>query len=314
MLRFMSTCRPYARASRFICAIRAARALLVLSALLAVTPPAGAQAIYRTPDAAANAFVNALAASDEDSMKHVLGRNYHQLIPAQDVVQDDIYDFLGAWAQGHKIVLEEGPHKGRPTARVEVGNSDWTLPIPLVQTSRGWHFDTAAATDELFTRRLVRNERAAMMSSLAYLDAQSDYHALTGHYAQRLVSTPGQRDGLYWPVRPGEAASPLGPLAAAMPESATFSRDGYHGYRYRILTTQGMHAKDGPRNYVINGEMTIGYALIAWPVRYGTTGVMSFIVNQDGQLYQRDLGPQTARIAGTLRSFDPAPSWAPVKP
>ncbi len=118
MPRFMSRCRFYARAWGFISAICGARALLVLSALLAVTPPAGAQAIYPTPDAAANAFVNALAASDEDSMKHVLGPNYRQLIPAQDVGQDDIYDFLGAWAHGHNIVLEEGPQKGRQTARV----------------------------------------------------------------------------------------------------------------------------------------------------------------------------------------------------
>lgn len=314
MPRFKPRRASHGRAPRFVSRMGAACAFLVLPALLAVAPGASAQAIYPAPEVAANAFVNALAASDEDSMKHVLGPNYRQLIPAQDVGEDDIYDFLGAWAQGHKIVLKERPDKGRRTARLAVGNSDWTLPIPLVQTSRGWQFDTAAASDELLTRRLGRNERAAMMSSLAYLDAQRDYHTLTGHYAKRLVSTPGQRDGLYWPVRPGEPESPLGPLAAAMLQSATFSRDGYHGYHYRILTAQGLHAKDGPSNYVTNGEMTKGYALVAWPVRYGTTGVMSFIVNQDGQLYQRNLGAQTARIAATLQSFDPAPSWAPVKP
>jgi hypothetical protein len=279
-----------------------------------MTPAANAQAIYPTPDVAANAFVNALAASDENSLKHVLGPNYRRLIPAHDVGEDDIYDFLAAWAQGHKIVMEEGLGKGRQTARLTVGNSDWTLPIPLVRTSRGWQFDTAAGRDELLTRRIGRNERDAMMSSLAYLDAQNDYRTLTGHYARRLVSMPGQHDGLYWPVRPGEPESPLGPLAAAMPQSATFSRDGYRGYHYRILTAQGTHATGGPKNYVMDGEMTKGCALVAWPARYGTTGVMSFIVNQDGQLYQRNLGPQTAHIAATLQSFDPAPSWAPVKP
>jgi hypothetical protein len=314
MIRFSFRCALCTHAVPFILAIGTVCTGLVLPALLTGAPGAHAQALYPTPDAAANALANALATGDQDATMHVLGRDYRRLIPAQDIGEDDIYDFLGAWAQGHEILTEAGRGKGRQTARLAVGTSGWTLPIPLVQTSHGWHFDTAAGRDELLTRRIGRDERAAMMTSLAYLDAQNDYRNLTGHYAQRLISTQGQHDGLYWPVAPGEADSPLGPLAAAMPPGATVSRDGYRGYHYRILTTQGEHAKGGPQDYVQDGVMTKGYALVAWPAQYGTTGVMSFVVNQDGQLYQKNLGPQSARIASALRSFDPGPSWSPVQP
>jgi hypothetical protein len=232
----------------------------------------------------------------------------------QGTAQDDIYDFLGAWSQSHEIVMDPTSGTARPTAHLAVGTSDWTLPIPLVQTSHGWRFDTAAARSEIGTRRIGRNERAAMSTSLAYLDAQNDYHKLTGHYAQRLISAPGQHDGLYWPAESGDAQSPLGPLVAAMQHGSSISADGYYGYHYRILTRQGSHANGGAENYLQDGVMARGYALIAWPARYGMTGMMSFIVNQDGQLYQKDLGPNTDRVALAIGAFDPDPSWSSVRP
>ena len=291
-----------------------ARTALALSALFVSTAPAHAQAVYPTPDAAVNAFVDALATNDHAAMQRVLGKYYNRFIPSKDVGEQEIYDFLGAWAAGHHIVDDAAPLHGRPSKHLSVGTSGWTLPIPLVQAESGWRFDPAAGSDEILTRRIGRNERAAIMTSLAYLDAQRDFRALTGHYAQRLISTPGQHDGLYWPTAEGEAESPLGPLAAAMPKVGSISKDGYHGYHFRILSAQGPHAKGGALDYVENGALTRGYALVAWPAEYGKTGVMSFIVNQEGQVYQKDLGRDSSRKAAALRSFDPDPSWQPVMP
>ncbi|MFL6683215.1 DUF2950 domain-containing protein [Paraburkholderia graminis] len=291
-----------------------AHTTIAISSLLVCAAPAHAQAVYPTPEAAADAFADALAINDHAAMQHVLGQHYDRFIPSKDVGDEDIYEFLGAWAAGHRIVDDAAPLHGRPSKHLSVGTGGWTLPIPLVQASSGWRFDPAAGSDEILTRRIGRNERAAIMTSLAYLDAQRDYRASAGHYAQRLLSTPGQHDGLYWPTAPGEAESPLGPLAAAMPNTGSVSKEGYHGYRFRILGAQGSHAKGGALDYAENGTLTKGYGLVAWPAEYGKTGVMSFIVNQDGQVYQKNLGPQSARKAAALRSFDPDPSWEPVAP
>ncbi|AJZ59460.1 hypothetical protein OI25_2833 [Paraburkholderia fungorum] len=287
--------------------------LLMAPVLLLGTTAAHAQAVYPTADAAANAFVDALARNDEDALKHVLGNDFHRFIPAEGIGEDDIYQFLGAWSKGHQIVEDPAKNKGRATAHLAVGDSGWTLPIPLVQAAHGWRFDPPAAQDEMLTRRIGRNERAAILTSLAYLDAQYDYHNLTQHYAQRFVSTPGQHDGLYWVTAPGETESPLGPLAATMP-NGTLPTEAYHGYHYRILTAQGPHAKGGAQNYVENGVLSKGFGLIASPAEYGKTGVMSFIVNQEGQVYQKNLGPQTARAAAAIKSFDPDDSWQAVQP
>ncbi|MDT8835997.1 DUF2950 domain-containing protein [Paraburkholderia fungorum] len=287
--------------------------LAMAPVLLLGTTAAHAQAVYPTADAAASAFVDALARNDEDALKHVLGNDFHRFIPAEGIGEDDIYQFLGAWSKGHQIVEDPVKNKGRATAHLAVGDSGWTLPIPLVQAAHGWRFDPPAAQDEMLTRRIGRNERAAILTSLAYLDAQYDYHNLTQHYAQRFVSTPGQHDGLYWVTAPGETESPLGPLAATMP-NGTLPTEAYHGYHYRILTAQGPHAKGGAQNYVENGVLSKGFGLIASPAEYGKTGVMSFIVNQEGQVYQKNLGPQTARAAAAVKSFDPDDSWQPVQP
>ncbi|WP_332309113.1 DUF2950 family protein [Candidatus Burkholderia verschuerenii] len=147
-----------------------------------------------------------------------------------------------------------------------------------------------------------------MQVALAYVDAQHDYRKLMNHYGQHFVSTPGTHNGLYWDTAPGEPDSPLGPLAAAMPNKATAS-GGYYGYHYRILTAQGSYAKDGAKNYLANG-----FGLIAWPAQYGQTGVMSFMINQDGQLYERNLGPKSSAVASQIKSFDPNASWKAVTP
>ncbi len=287
--------------------------LLAVPVLVLGTSSAHAQAVYATPDEAANAFVDALARNDHAALKHVLGNDYPRFIPTEDIGDEDILAFLGAWSKGHEIVNDAAPKNGHPTAHLSVGTDGWTLPIPLAQSSRGWHFDPPAAKDELLTRRIGRKERSAMLTSLAYIDAQNDYHNLTQHYAQKFVSAPGKRDGLYWVSAPGEARSPLGPLAATMPNGIK-PGEAYHGYHYRILTEQGPHAPGGAQNYVQNSALTKGFGLVAWPAEYGKTGVMTFIVNQNGQLHQKNLGSQTARAAAAIKSFDPDPSWQPVQP
>ncbi|WP_322048545.1 DUF2950 domain-containing protein [Paraburkholderia sp. J67] len=291
--------------------------LFAAPALLSV-PGAGvaaAQAVYPTPDAAAQAFTNALSSNDHEAMKHVLGSNFQHFIPTQNIGREDIDDFLGAWAKGHQIEQDATPVAGKASAHLVVGDSGWTLPIPIVQNGSGWRFDPREGAAEVLTRRIGRNERAAMLSSLAYVDAQNDYRKLTQHYAQRIVSTPGTHDGLYWPVAPGEAESPLGPLAEVMQRNAKVAQqEGYHGYHFRILTAQGAHADGGAQSYVENGELSKGFALVAWPAQYGKTGVMSFIVNQDGKLYQKNLGPNGAKTAAALKSFDPDPSWQATTP
>ncbi|GJH06106.1 DUF2950 domain-containing protein [Paraburkholderia terrae] len=289
-------------------------ALIAASLLVAGAQLARAQALFPTPEAGAAAFVDALASNDDAAMRRVLGNDFRRFIPAHEIGEDDVYRFLGAWSQGHEVVATPSSGTNRQVAHLVVGPNGWTLPIPLLKTSHGWRFDPVAGRDELLTRRIGRNERAAMRTSLAYLDAQNDYRALTNHYAQRFVSTPGQRDGLYWPVAKDEVQSPLGPLAVAMQHGHGLSAGGYHGYYYRILTAQGAHAKGGRQNYQRNGVLDSGCALVAWPVTYGMTGVMTFLVNQDGKLYEKNLGPQTTRIASRLESFDPDSSWSPVKP
>lgn len=287
--------------------------VLLAPALLISTIPAYAQALYPSADDAANAFVEALARNDEDALKRVLGSDFQRFIPTDGIGEDDIYQFLGEWSKNHQIVQDPTADKGRVTAHLTVGYSGWSLPIPLVQAGKGWRFDLPAARDEMLTRRIGRNERAAILTSLAYLDAQYDYRNLTRHYAQRFVSTPGQHDGLYWTTAPGEAESPLGPLAATMP-GGTLPQEAYHGYHYRILTAQGPHAKGGAQNYLENGVLSKGFGLIAAPADYGKTGVMSFIVNQEGQVYQRNLGPQTTQVAAQIKSFDPDSDWQAVQP
>ncbi|SEI98738.1 DUF2950 domain-containing protein [Paraburkholderia diazotrophica] len=301
-----STVSPFARASNALAAV-------VAVTMFAAAQPAAAQAVYPTPDAAASAFADALATNDHPAMEKVLGKNYSRYIPTTNIGEDDIYAFLGQWANGHQIVDDPAPRHGRKSVHLAVGTDGWTLPIPIVQSTRGWQFDTPAATDEMLTRRIGRNERAAILTSLAYVDAQHDYRSQMQHYAQKFISSPGQRDGLYWPTAPGEPESPLGPLAATMPHQVT-PGEAYNGYHYRILTSQGANADGGAQSYVQDGALSKGFGLVAWPAEYGKTGVMSFIVNQNGQVYQKNLGAQTSRAATAITSFNPDSSWTATQP
>ena len=298
MKRFLSCCR------------KAANVGLLPLLLTGIAGPSYAQQAFSSPDAAAAAFVDALATNDPDALGRVLGTDWRRYIPTAGVDMDDVYAFLAGWAKTHKIVSNDAS-----TAHLAVGTAEWTLPIPIVKRGDAWRFDTRAGADEIRTRRIGRNELAAMAASLAYYDAQKEY-ALADRdgdgaleYAQRIVSTPGERDGLYWAALPGEQASPLGPLFG---DDARGS--GYHGYHYKILKGQGSNAPGGAYDYRIKGRMVSGFALVAWPASYGDTGVMTFMVSHDGKLYEQDLGPGTATAARAMTRFDPGPGWQQVAP
>jgi len=273
--------------------------------MLALTPMASAQTAYATPDAAANALVDGIARHDGDAVKAVIGPDYRTYIPAASIDPDDVTNFLAAWADAHRIVSA-----GDDKAFLGVGKYGWTLPIPIVKTSAGWRFDTKAAPEEMRARRIGRNELAAIQVALAYGDAQQEYHARDWNgngvleYATRALSSPGKHDGLYWASLPDEPESPLGPEFA----DAKLGQP-YHGYLYKILTAQGKDAPGGARSYIKNGHMTEGYALIAWPAHYDDTGVMTFIVNQDGIVYQKNLGAKTDALARAVTAYNPDASW-----
>jgi len=271
------------------------------------------QKAFPSPEAAMNAFGDAVATSDEDAMKALLGADYRTLIPP--VGAEIRYRFLAAWAKAHAIKPE-----GDAKALVAVGNDGWTLPIPIVKTAQGWRFDTRAGADEMRVRRIGRNELAVMQVLLAIYDAEKEYARQDRNgdgvleYAARFASSPGKRDGLYWPTRAGEGQSPLGPAIAAARAAGGGGDAGYYGYRYKLLTSQGKSAPGGAFDYVAGGRMIGGFAVVVWPVRYGDTGVMTFIVSHDGAVYERDLGPDTAARASGMTRFDPDSSWQKVQP
>ena len=286
-------------------------ATAAIAAALGVLPTlAGAQQSFASPEAAAQALVDAVATSDDVALAAVLGANWQRYIPTAGVDKDDVYAFLAGWARSNRIVRD-----GSDTAHLAIGADDWTLPIPIVQRSGKWRFDARAGADEIRTRRIGRNELAAMQASLAYYDAQKEYATQDRNgdgvleYAQRIISTPGTQDGLYWAELPGEDASPLGPVFGDDQPG-----DDYHGYLFKVLAGQGASARGGAYDYRIKGRMTAGFGLLAWPVRYGDTGVMTFMLSHYGKLYQKDLGPNTTAVARSMSRFDPDASWQEVKP
>ena len=282
---------------------------LVLAAALIWPLQVRAQAAYATADQAAAALLTATATNDADALSRVLGKGWRKLLSLEDTTADDRYAFLEKAAQKRDVQVKDDG------ARLVVGTDPWTLPVPIVQGKDGqWRFDPVAAEDEMAVLALGANERAAMMASQAYVDAQREYALVDRNgdgvyeYAQKLVSSPGRRDGLIWSESLGDR-SPLG--EAFLPAKPG---EGYHGYRYRILKGQGDKAPGGTRSYLIGPRMTAGFALVAWPVKYGVTGVMSFLVGSNGAVYEKDLGPQTARAVESIKLFNPGDGWKPTKP
>ena len=280
---------------------------------------AGGPRSFATPEDGAKAFVAALRSDDKTMLSSILGPDGQDIIVSGDETQyrNTVKAFLAEYDLHWDIA-----HKGSSVAMLDVGKDEWQLPIPLIKNATGWHFDTAAGRREILARRIGRNEMAAIQATLAYVDAQRDYASQDRgdgvlDYAQRFISTPGEHDGLYWQTADNAPLSPLGPtFAAARNEGYGFAGQAansgpqpYHGYYYRILTAQGPAAKGGAYSYLAGNHMIGGFALIAYPASYRVSGVTSFIVNQDGVVFQRDLGPSTADIAGKMTEFNPGPGW-----
>jgi len=278
-----------------------------------------AQREFATPEQAVEGLVRAARAGEDRSLEGILGPHGAKLVHSGDPVADreGRERFVAAYDQAHHFEYE-----GAKRAVLLVGAEDWPLPIPLVQESGGWRFDTQAGEQQIIDRRVGRNELNVIEVCRAYVEAQREYadaQASSGgerQYAQHFLSHPGQRDGLYWPVTGEEPQSPLGPLVAQAraegydSDPAASKRQPYYGYYYRILTRQGAHASGGARNYVAaDGRMSGGFALLAYPAVYGDSGVMTFIVSQNGIVRQKNLGPRTGIIASAIHEYDPDPSW-----
>jgi hypothetical protein len=283
--------------------------------LCLVASPGKAQQVFQSPDEAAGALATAVKSGVKKDMLKVFGPDGEDIISSGDEVSDASYreKFTTAYDAKHAISME-----GDKKAVLMVGPKDYPFPVPLVHRETGWEFDTKAGRREVLYRRIGRNELDAIQTSLAYVDAQNEYAdkdrgAGPGVYAQKMVSGPGHKDGLYWPADGDE--SPFGELAAEASSEGYKAGGGpqpYHGYYYRILTRQGPHAEGGELDYVVNGKMIGGFALVAYPAEYGNSGVMSFMVNHAGTIYQKNLGPSTDELAKRITSFDPDKSWEKV--
>jgi hypothetical protein len=289
-------------------------ALAIMLALQCATFAAPAQKTFASLDEAVNALVAALRAADRKALVEILGPQGNPLVWSGDDVADRaaFQRFTAEYDRAHR--LEGGGGK----VVLYVGDDDFPFPIPLVPDGPRWLWDTDAGDDELLNRRIGENELATIQVCLAYVDAQREYYSRGQgllEYAQRLDSTKGKRDGLYWETRPGELDSPLGPLvararAAGYPLPPPRGPAPYHGYFYRILLAQGPDAPGGAYDFVVRGHMIGGFALVAYPASYGASGIMTFIVNQDGVVYQKDLGPKTAQAANVMKTYNPDRTWA----
>ena len=314
------------------------RALLVLVGLILSTnfssdhwqlthaamaaPASVKQESFATPDDALKAVIDDLKSENLSGLVKIFGPGIEPILNSGDPVADQN-------ARERFVASAEEQHRfdgSGDTLTLVVGKDDWPFPIPLKKVNERWRFDTAAGKEEILDRRIGENELSTIQTMLAYVDAQDDYadfqrqRSGMPEYAQRILSSPGKMDGLYWPSAEGEPQSPLGPLVAAARavgyrKSAKVGEPSpYHGYFYKVLTAQGPNAPGGAIDYIVNGRMIGGFGLVAWPARYGDSGVMTFMVNHDGAVYQKNLGPPTATLVPAISGFDPDPSWQKVEP
>jgi Protein of unknown function (DUF2950) len=299
-------------------------------AALAQSAPAAAtyslaadQQSFPTAQAAVDALVKALQANDKKSLMEIFGPSGDKMVSSGDKVADDeiAANFVKLYNQSHTLTPQPDG-----SVTLVIGDNGWPMPIPLVQADGKWQFDTVIGAQDIVDRRIGRNELLTIQTLLSVVDAQEDFFSRTkdadgtGVYAQRMISTPGQEDGLYWEAAEGQAESPLGPLIdqaenegyPVVSQSGGHVRTAYHGYYFHALKAQGPDAPGGAANYLVDGKMTGGFAFVAWPASYESSGVMTFVVDQDGIVFQKDLGPDTAEIASQMTLFNPDMSWARV--
>jgi hypothetical protein len=294
---------------------------LMLFVLAACAPaPVPDRTTFATPDEAAKALTNALKTNSAPELKAIFGPDVEKDLSSGDPVSDRHDREVMALAMGHSWRWAPA---GSDRQELVIGDEQWPFPVPLTKVRGGWQFDTAAGADEMISRRIGRNELRVIDVCRDYVGMQKAYASqprdgkLAGLYAQTFRSSPARQDGLYWRVGAEETPSPLGRLVAQAVVEGYDENKGpsepLWGYHFRVLKAQGAAAKGGARSYIANGEMSGGFALIAYPAEYGRGGIMTFIVNQDGVVYQKDLGEDTLKVAAGLQAYDPDATWAEVK-
>jgi Protein of unknown function (DUF2950) len=273
--------------------------------------PHTTQKTFATPEEAGQALQAAARNNNEKALAQILGSDAHAVLSSGDAAEDKAalttfiakYDRMNRW-----VTMTDGSRV------LYIGTDNYPYPIPLIQNSSSrWYFDTEAGKNEILARRIGRNELLAIDAVDAMSYAEELYRATGGQYTQLILSTPGQRDGLYWEVLPNEPSSPLGRLNEFANETVTTTLPGvppvFDGYSFRVLSAQGGQAKDGAKSYVKNGKMTDGFAILATPVTYGDSGIMSFVIGRDGVVYQKDLGVKTAEVAASMNAYNPDRGW-----
>lgn len=284
-----------------------------------VAKPASVQSTYASPEAAAKALADAVRTDERRAIWRVLGPGASKFVRSGDPVQDEQAReaFLAGYDNAVKFERD-----GDARATLLIGPDDFPFPYPIVLKNGRWQFDAKQGNEQVLDRRIGRNELSAIKVCLAYVDAQREYATRdrdgngTLEYAQRLLSTPGMRDGLYWESKEGEPPSPLGPAVAnarSQGYGAGTKSEPYHGYLYKILTSQGADAHGGAYDYVVDGKMIGGFALVAYPARWGTSGVMSFICSHDGIVFEKNLGKDTVAAAAKMTVFNPDSTWQKSK-
>ena len=297
------------------------------ASVVAAAPAAPKQQRFATPEAALQGLVKAVKAGDRPALAAIFGPEHEQLMSGDPVADANALKEFAADLDEYATVEKVND----TTYTLVIGKEHWPSPIPIVKDGRKWRFDTAAGIEEISNRRIGENELSTIATCRAYVVAQWEYFTQAKDasqdglavYAQKFISTPGERNGLYWEVPEGGQPSPMGSLVAqaqeegyqiGLPKSADApKRSPYHGYFFKILKAQGPYAPGGAFSYVINGNMIAGYALIAYPAKWGSSGVMTFIVNQQGRVYEKNLGPDTATLAAAVTEYDPDPSWKLVE-
>jgi hypothetical protein len=280
--------------------------------IMATAQQAG-QKTFPTAQAAGRALADAVKSNDQAKMLEVLGPDGKDIISSGDEVEDaeNRATFTMRYREMHRLTKEPN---GNTT--LYVGSENWPLPIPLVEKDGAWYFDSATGKMEILYRRVGRNEMSTIMTAQELVAAQKEYAAShNGEFAQKIFSDPGKQNGLYWKADKGQPQSPIGPqVAAAVAEGYTDKVEGapatpYRGYLYGVLTQQGSHGPGGAKNYIVDGKMTGGFAFIAYPAAYKSSGVMTFMICPNGVVYRKDLGPNTEKIAKAIKSFNPNSSW-----
>jgi len=275
---------------------------------------------FASPEQAMQSLLEAIKVDNADALLALFGQQYQEQLSSGDAVEDKNNRQQFAEAAAVKQRIEK---QGDERAILIVGNDEWSFPIPLVKEGEEWRFDTEAGIDEMLSRRIGRNELSAINVAKAYAEAQFNYAVKDRdqddvlEYAQKFLSSSGKQDGLYWEDDAGGEPSPLGPLMAEARAEAYFSSktsepQPYHGYYYKILTRQGKGAAGGKYDYVINGNMIAGFGLIAFPAKYGTSGIMTFMINHQGKVYEKDLGKKTSDLVKAIKEFNPT-GWALVE-